>query len=133
MSEGEQNIRKGETRFIDSRKKADWVTHMATILSAVSWVIAAIVWFVLDQAQPEKAHMFTRYFDVAVRESWNYSFIPLVLVLLNVSLLSCVAAFIFNVLRKRRKTDKYKKSVIIIGLITLVGMVVFLVRFWDLI
>jgi len=129
MGEREQNIRKGETRFIDSRKKADWVTHMATILSAVSWFFAITVWFVLDRAQPEKEHMFTRYFSVAVRENWDASLLPIALILLIASLVICIAAFIFNMLRQRRKTDKYKKSIIIIGAITLIGIVLFVIRF----
>ena len=49
--------------------------------------------------------------------------------LLIAALAICVIAFFFNKARMRRKTDKYRKSVIIIGAITIIGVVLFLVRF----
>ena len=114
----------------DRRKKADWVVKLATILSLVSWVVAFLVWVVLDRASPEKEQLFSRYFDIAVRDYWNTSLLPVAFALLVTSLCICIFAFFLNMLRMKRKTDKYKKSIIIIGVITIVGIVLFIIRFW---
>ena len=111
---------------------------MAAVLSAVSWVIAFAVWFVLDRAQPIKETFLTRASinaedgsKVEFSAEWNESLLMAAFVLLIASLVICIIAFIFNMLRKKRKTDKINKSVIIIGCITAAGLALFLNKFWD--
>jgi len=109
---------------------------MATILSLVSWAVAIAVWIVLDTASPERERrfitsFFSSRFDVepSVRDYWDMNLLPLAFGLLLAAIAICVGAFFFNKLRMRRKTDKYRKSIIIIGIITILGMVFFLIRF----
>lgn len=102
---------------------------MATILSFVSWLVAVGVVLVLDQAKPEKHHLFTRMFGVDVREYWDTAFLPAAFTLLIASLAICIIAFIFNMFRLKRRTDKFKKSIIIIAAITILGIVFFIMRF----
>ena len=115
--------------FVERRRKTDWVTYMASILSFISWLVAFAVLIVLDQAQPEKDNIFTTWFGVEVRKVWDTSLLPIAFLVLVVSLCFCIFAFIFNILWKKRKTDKYKKSIIISGAVTLVGIIFFVVRF----
>lgn len=116
----------------DRRRKTDWVSYMATILSFVSWAVAFVVWAVLDMAAPDQESAFTRKFGVEVRQYWDDTLLPIAFWLLVAALCICVSAFIFNMLRKRRKTDKYKKSVIITGIGTIAGIILFISRFGDI-
>ena len=118
--------------FQERRKKADWVINMATALSVVSWFVAFGVWLLLDMAAPEREDFFSRVFGGTVRGYWDTSLLPIAFILLVISFLTCVGAFIFNMMRMRRKTDKYRKSIIIVGIITIVGIVMFLLRFGGL-
>jgi len=120
---------RASSEFNERRKKSDWIIKMTTVLSALSWIVAFIVWIVLDRAVPEKENMFTSMFNVAVRDYWESSLLPIALALLIVSLCLSIFAFVFNMLRMRRKTDKYRKSVIIIGVITIIGIVFYIIRF----
>ena len=129
MSIEERPRSQGVSDFNERRKKVDWVVRMATIMSFISWVVAFGVWVVLYSAQPEKENMFSRYFNIEVRDYWDASLLPLAFILLLASLGICVGAFIFNMQRMRRKTDKYRKSIMIIGAITIIGIVLFLVQF----
>ena len=122
--------------FQERRRKADWITRMATILSLVSWTIAFAVWVVLESASPEREMTFissliTVHFDAetSIRDYWDETLLPLAFGLLVASLIVCISAFIFNAMRMRRKTDKYRKSIIIIGAVTVIGIVLFLIRF----
>jgi len=124
----------------ERRKKKDWVTKMATVLSFCSWGIIAAVWVLLETAAPERELKFiTSFFDVQfgtepqIRTWWDYTFVYAAFVLLLVSLAACVAAFIFNKMRMKRKTDKYKKSIFIIGGITIIALIVFFFRFGHVI
>jgi len=129
MSNDEKLRDREGSEFVERRKKVDWVVRMATILSVLSWVVASAVLFVLDRASPEKEHMFTRMFGVTVRGYWETPLLSIALILLIGSLGICIFAFIFNMLRMKRKTDKYKKSILIIGSLTILGIVFFIIRF----
>jgi uncharacterized protein (DUF2062 family) len=129
MSRDEMPRTQAALSFQERRKKADWIVKMATILSVLSWVVAFTVWILLDMAAPEREHMFTRWFGVTVRGYWDVTLLPMAFGLLVAALCLCFLAFMFNKLRMKRKTDKYRKSVFIIGGITIIGTVVFVIRF----
>jgi len=133
---GNEKPRSGrEQSFQERRRKADWIVKMATILSLIAWAVAVAVWVVLDRASPEKeVEWFTsiarkRGTDIVIRDYWDSTLLPLAFGLLIAALAICVLAFFFNKLRMRRKTDKYRKSIIIIGIITIFGLALFLFRF----
>jgi len=118
------------------RKRADWVMNMAKILTIVAWVAAIAVWFVLEAASPEREASFITsimrvHFDspTQIRTSWDETLLPIAFGLLMTALIICAAAFIFNMMRMRRKSDKHRKSLLILGCIAVFGNVVFLLRF----
>jgi uncharacterized membrane protein YgcG len=124
-----------EENYNKRKKKSDWVSKTATALSLIAWVIMIAVWVVLDMAAPDRVHGWLSFFEVqfgttaAFRARWNYPLVYTAYVLLLVSLGSCMIAFVLNKMRMRRKSDKYKKSIFVIGGITVIAFVVFLFRF----
>jgi len=108
---------------------------MATVLSLIAWAASIAVWVVLDAASPEKeVAWFTsigrvRGVEIEIRDYWDTTLLPIAFGLLIAALAICVIAFFFNKMRMRRKTDKYRKSIMIIGAITVIGVVLFLFRF----
>ena len=136
MSDPERTRSTGSSDYLDRRKKADWIVRMATILSVLSWAVVIAVWAVLDAASPERDRQFIssiirKHFDVQtyVRTGWNRTLLPVGFLLLVASLAVCLVAFFFNKMRMKRKTDKYRKSIIVIGVVTIAGIVAFLIRF----
>jgi len=124
----------------DRRQRVDWVGRMATILSILAWIIMIAVWVVVDTASPERGMRFTQtFFDVhfgvdassAVRTRWDYTLVFIAYILQFVSMGTCIIAFLFNKMRMKRKSDKYKKSIFIIGGITIVAFIAFMIRFWS--
>lgn len=136
MSDSERIQPAGGSDFQNRRKKADWIVKMATILSLVSWTVMIAVWAVLEAASPDKERQFIssairKHLDVQTyfRNYWDGTLLSVGFLLLVASLVVCLVAFFFNKLRMRRKTDKYRKSIIVIGIITIIGIVAFLIRF----
>ena len=134
MSEREQSFR-------NRRKQADWVVNAAAVLSVLAWVGAFSVVLILDIASENVQMEGLQAWlaggtapGAAPGSGWNIVLLRQIgLILLVVSFLCSVAAFMFNMMRMRRKTDKYRKSVIIMGLITLVGIIFYVYRFGDVI
>ena len=136
MSDFDRIRSMGASEYLERRKKSDWIVKMATILSLISWAFAIAVWAVLEAASPERNYEFiTSFFSsrldaqIQIRSYWDTTLLPIAFLLLVASFAICLAGFIFNKMRMRRKTDKYRKSIIIIGIITILGIAVFLVRF----
>lgn len=129
MSNNKENRSGEEPRFEDRRKKADWMTKAASVLSLVSWFMSMVMLLCLDRASPETENLFSRLLGTAVRSTWNTSLLRTAFLLLLLAFCICAIAMIFNILRNRRKSDKYKKSIIILGALTLIGIVAFLIRF----
>jgi len=124
----------------DRRQKIDWVSRMATILSVLAWLVMIAVWVVVDTASPDRGMRFTQtFFDVhfgvdastGQRTNWNNNLIFIAFVLQIVSIGTCLIAFLFNKMRMKRKSDKYKMSIFIIGGITIVAFIAFIIRFWS--
>jgi len=123
----------------ERRKKPDWVSRMATILSLSAWTIMLAVWVVLEAASPDREMMFINTFFNAHfgtagfgRARWDYSLVYTAYILLLVSLGTCVVAFLFNKMRMKRKSDKYKTSIFVIGGITIIAIIAFMIRFWSM-
>ena len=127
---------KNERGYLERRRKEDWVVRMATILSLVAWAVIVVVWFVLEAARPERAMEFINsllrvHFDspTYARAHWEATLLPPAFGLLIASLVICVVAFVFNKMRMKRKTDKYRKSIFLAGGITIIGIIAFLIHF----
>ena len=124
----------------DRRGKPDWVSRMATILCLCAWGLMIAVWVLLETASPEKGMTFTQtFFNVhfgtdaasALRTRWDYTLVYVAYILLLVSLGTCVIAFLFNKMRMKRKSDKYRVSIFVVGGITIIAFVFFIIRFWS--
>jgi len=122
----------------DRRQKKDWVIRLATILSISAWFIMLVVWVVIEMASPDREMTFINtFFDVHFgvagqgSRSWNTSLVYIAYVLMLVSLGTCAIAFILNKMRMKRKGDKYKKSILVIGGISVIAFTAFMIRFWS--
>lgn len=118
-----------EPRTTDRRKQADILVKGATTLSVVSWLVSIASVLALEIASPASETLVDHMRGITPDTMWNTTILQISFFLLIFSLLSCVCAFIFNMLRMRRKTDKYRKSIIIIGLVNTAGFAAFMLVF----
>ena len=134
MANDEQDKLSEGSRFTaatlpERREKTDWVTYMATALSIISWCIAVVAMDILNKAQPQTGDFFSRVFGTPLRDYLDTSLVQIAFYFLLASFFVCVAALVFNLLRKRRKTDKMKKSILSIFILTVLAIVYFIYRF----
>jgi nitric oxide reductase large subunit len=113
----------------ERRKQPDWMIKGSTILNVISWFLTAIAILIIDIASPNQENMFTHYFGGVERNVWNDGFILMAYITLVLSVVSCLTAFTFHIMRKRRKADKIKISIFVIGGITIAIFIIFVFRF----
>ena len=117
--------------FKERRRRSDWMVNASAVFSVVSWLFTIIGLLFIDVAAPRQTNFFTNVFDGSAQVSWNSNVLVFSYVLLVFSIASCITAFAFNMMRMRRKTDRVRKSVIIIGLTTIIGFILFTITFSD--
>lgn len=136
MAEDRRNNNTGENRGYerneDRRRKKDWVTRAIPAISISGWLLAIATMFFLDGAKPMRENAFTRLYGMEIHSTWNQNLLRVTLSLLIFVAAICLIGFLFNLLRKRRKSDRFNKSVIILGSISVLSIIVFLFAFWPM-
>jgi len=115
-----RNIRRGGDSLIKSKK----------MLIAFSWAIAFIAFIMLSLAKPRLGTMFDRFYNTMnFTSGWDKEFLNyLFYALIPLSIISIIG-LIINSLRHKRKYDTYSKSFIIFGIVSIIGIIYFIILY----
>ena len=117
-------------RNVDRRRRKDWVVRSVTVIAVLGWICAITALFLMDRASPPK-----RYELVAAIHGgtavgyWNTALLRWAFVATLASFVVCVIGFVANVTRHRRKTDRFNKLLITIGIISTCIFAYYLINF----
>lgn len=114
--------------FIERRRGPDAVIKAVWWIAGISWLLFIAASVFTEQARPENATFFDRLFDISVRNYWNEAMLRYAFFIMWINLFVCIIGFAFNMLRHRRKTDKISKSILILGIMNLAGIIWYLLR-----
>ena len=133
------NKRDEEERRERLKKKKDYRLIIAYTMSLIALFIMGTVWVILETAAPDRDMMFFRTFftvhdqhftvDPSFRHTWNKSLLYVAYVLQLISMGLCLIASTINILHIKPKYGKFRITIFIIGGITLIAFVFFLIRF----
>ena len=115
----------------ERRKKADWVTRTVTITALFAWALTITALILWRYATPPGTNIFAEYVGaggVGRRATGvNVTYMRTALTSLVISFFICLTGFFANLTRLKRKHDRYNKSVIILGIASFIGSILFLV------
>lgn len=115
-----------QREYAERRHKKDWVVRSVNIIAVIGWLCAFVSLMLIDQAKPEIEDFFSRLLNHRVRDYWDVALLRIGVGALTVSFVTCVTGFFVNMIRHRRKTDRYNKSIIILAAITFIMLIVFI-------
>jgi len=122
------NIVPEAPRYIDRRRKGkDLLTKIIFWLSIFSWILVIVMYFIVGFAAPLQNFWVSNYLKEDISHGWNYAQLWISVYVLAASLVLCIFGIIFNMMRHKRKTDKYRKSLFIAGGISLIGIIILLI------
>lgn len=113
----------GERRFVERRRSKDWVSKGISLFAILAWITTLVVFVCVGFAQPPGENFITRVLSLQPSTNPNWRYLEISQYALLVTFLLCLFGLIFNIFRHKRKTDKFNKSIIILGLISLAGFV----------
>jgi hypothetical protein len=118
------------------KKKTNWIRSAANIMSLCAWCIMFAVWVLVESAAPAKERvLFTSFFNVkfgsgrTINTQWDYTLLYIAYVLMLISLGICLIGFVLNRTWVMKQGGKYSISNFIIGGITIVSFIMFLINF----
>ena len=116
-------------KFVERRKKQDWVVRSATVIAILGWVGAMVALLLIDRAAPTQENFLTRFLHITVFSTWNTSMLRWAFVATLASFLTCAAGIVLNAMRQRRKTDRYNKLLIVVTIISTAILAFYLINF----
>jgi len=119
--------------YIERRKKKDWIVKAVPVISVIGWLSAFVSLSFLDAAQPAKETFWSSIYSVRIVSFWNPLMLQLSLIMAVEVFLVCLLGFMFNLMRHRRKTDRFSKSILILWPLSVFYIAYLLIRFGYLI
>jgi len=114
-------------RAIDKRRGPDFWVKSLTWLGMLGWFIILSGLVVLDKAKPKSETFLDRKHNVEVVEQllWNRDLSEVFFYLMVLGILVSSIGLCINSTRNKRKNDEYRLSLILVGLISLIGLLFF--------
>jgi len=104
----------------NKRRGPDFVIKVINILSGVSWIILFLVVVFISMAKP-KFQGFGRGMG-SIQGTWDTSLLGIVAVLLVLLIALSAVGITFNFLRMKRKTDRIRATLVLSGVLALIGL-----------
>jgi len=113
----------------ERRKGPDLWVKLLGWLAIVGWFLMLTVLFIIDRAKPEHENMFTKSANIEVRTTWNQELINYLFYLMIFGFCMSIIGFVINSRRHHRAKDRFRYTLIILGIISFFGIIMHLFRF----
>lgn len=114
--------------FTGRRKGPDAVVKAVWWTVGISWILIITALLIASEAQPKVETFIDRMVKIPVRNYVDRNLLQAAFYVLLLNLFVCIVGFVLNMLRHRRKTDKISKSILVLGAITLSGILWYIFR-----
>jgi hypothetical protein len=110
----------------NKRRGPDFVIKVINTISGVSWILIFLVFLFISMAKP-KFQGFSRGMGT-IQGSWDAALLNVVAGLLVLLIALSAVGIIFNFLRMKRKTDRIRATLVLSGVLALVGLLALIFR-----
>jgi hypothetical protein len=116
-----------EVKRANRRHGPDTMVKAINILAGATWFLVLIVFIMVTFAKPRMETFFDREYSISLSGRWDQTVLSYAFFLLMVLVFICFIGIMINMSRHRRKTDRYNRSLIWFGVISLLGMFYYLI------
>ncbi len=116
----------------DTRKKLDkrsgpdfWVRTLGWF-GGISWFLMFAAMFIIDRAKPEAEKIITRASGAEVDTTWDQTLLGYLFYLVIFGLCISIAGIMINSKRYRRAEDRFRLTLIMLGMLSLFGIAIYL-------
>lgn len=113
----------------DRRRGPDLWNKTLSGLGVFGWFVMFVAVFIIDRARPAEEDMFTKAANVSVRSTWNMELIHYLFYLMIFGLCISIVGIVINSRRHNRANDRFRYILIILGIISLFGIIKYHFKF----
>ncbi len=115
---------------INQRRGPDFWCKMIRWMELLAWALALATLCLLGWAKPRNVTLYDRFFGAELpnAKSWDFYSLRWALVLLVVLCGTCAFGIFVNAYRHERKEDHYSVSLLVLGILGLVGLAALFIR-----
>lgn len=113
----------------DRRKGPDALVRWVKYSGIVSWILISIVLFITLVAKPDFESYVDKSFHIRLQNSWDIDIMQYAFMLLVLLFFFCMISIVVNLMRCRRKRDKFNKTLILNAVAAFIGIILYLLLF----
>ena len=113
---------------IERREGPDIIVKSLRWFGFIGWFLMVVALIIVEKAKPRTTNLFSTIFDADpnLRTYWDRDLVHYIFYLMIVGFTLSVAALVFNALRHKRKSDTYRLYLILLGVVSFIGMLIYL-------
>ncbi len=118
-----------EMLYSERRVKRDWVVRWLDWSVVVTWVITFVIMANYLLAMPQRPNTIDRYYGYTVRLNWDMERIRNNIYFLLALFVITSISVILNSTRMKRADDRYRQSLVVMGILSLIMILAYLFYF----
>jgi len=111
----------------DRRRGPDALTKWVKYSGIISWILVAAALFITLISKPGFESYMDESFHVKLRNAWNANLLQYAFILLVLLFFFCMISIIINLMRYKRKSDRFNKTLILNAAASLIGIILYLI------
>jgi hypothetical protein len=105
------------------RRGPDTMTKAIGIFAGISWLLVLIVFILNTYAKPRVATLFDKRYGVSINQNMDTTLLMYANIALALVVAVCFTGIMINMIRHKRKSDRFSKSLIFFGLGSLIWLI----------
>ncbi|MCL1911336.1 MAG: hypothetical protein FWG13_03940 [Leptospirales bacterium] len=120
-----------ERKIKNRRRGPDQISRLISLIIAVSWILLFVLFIIIAIAKPATDMSIVSIMSQNTRVvgGWNLSLITILFPVLLIQLGLCLFGLILSSRRMKRKRDSYSRSLIFFTVTSVVGLLIYIIRF----
>lgn len=111
--------------MLDRRRGPDTLVKWVKWSGIVSWILVSVILFVTLVAKPDFESYVDKSFHIKLQTNWDTNMMQYVFILMVLLFFFCMISIGVNIMRCRRKSDKFNKTLILNAIAAFIGIVLF--------
>ncbi len=116
--------------MLDRRKGPDALVKWVKWSGIMSWLLILVIFFITVVAKPGFESYMDKSFHIKLQSTWDTDMMHYVLLLLIFLFFFCIISIGINMVRCRRKNDRFNKTLILNAAVSFVGVLMYLFFFY---
>ena len=111
----------------ERRKGPDPYVKVISYFSGATWLLVMVILAIVSSAQPKTPTLFDRNARMMGSGTWDKSLLVYAIIALAVTAIICFTGLAINSIRHRRKSDIYNRSLMVFGVGSIIGIIVYFI------